>query len=358
MHHRTSDPKVLLNQQLARANNPSEVFSLLESPICGREHHIMGLRMLSRTLKFDPSFKEQLNDARYESLIGKIKGNFVDLNTQDVSDYCFWVRVIKTLEIHEDHLGTEEELYRRIAELLDKFTSRQLINIFFDMSLAGKKLESLEHKLNWCLNNLDIKLEFSEIRQVWIGAAKSDTKYSEALLVSCIRRVNEYKDLEIDTRNVIGLLKIMADMESPMKLNAMVQLIHRLLAILNSRMQSFSESDIIRCLMIYTHFPTLPQDLLLNLYRKIDRNLQFSPSSLSKRFLIDILEYFKKSVIIRDLNFPLDLKDLTVSVLTDKLRLIKLSSVEASKLSFSLKCLYRSPPQPITDFVIKVLTNT
>lgn len=322
--HRTLEQESSISIAIVKARDYKDIINAVNSPSTKLGNITFGFRILSRFLKVDKRTKHVVKEELFGNMMNAVRENIDDLDSQGICDIFFWVR---TSHLHSVVTFTRNDMSRlinRAEKLIDSssFNSKQLLNLYYDMSHTNYYSHRVEAKIEELLNNRNEILNHVDFHTLLLAISKSNRPMGKKLARATIDRIILSNFSNLDIQVLSGYLSILPNQFKRFQINPkLADLIDKLKEILLNNLSHIAPSESKFIIEFYENFPKQDTLLFEECIKRQFSLLQTNPSNFTfshLKYLAGFTTSLNRSSL--PLSCPPEMKHLIKDVIINKLK--------------------------------------
>lgn len=206
--HRSSDQDSAVSIAIVRSKSYMDIVNAASLPNVKLGNITFAFRMLSRYLKSDKSTKKVLSENKFRTMMNTVKDNIEKLDSQGVCDILFWLRVSNAKGIYSFHRTEIIRIVNKAEDLTasSSFNSKQLINLYYDITQINHYSFKLESRIEELVNNRNEILNHIDYQTILTAATKGNHSTSKRISKTLLERIYLSSLLNTDILLLTGYL--------------------------------------------------------------------------------------------------------------------------------------------------------
>lgn len=269
--------------EISRTTSPSETLEAMSESM-NPQTLAYGLRIFGRNLRNEHKSLSLLERPEFIGVKKRVLEHLPNSKAQELCDILGFERIIKSFKKNAFTIEEKNQISKRVQDLLEtqEFTSRQLFNLFNDISNSSLKIISVERAVIDILSDQSQLLTLTELKLA-LQSLNSDLHYS---YIKGIRNVLfRLKSIDYESAQNYEIIDILGNLSKHAKsVKFTNSCITQISFVIIERLNSFNEADIIKLAYFFNDSELTTDYLYHKLLESIKEKLKENPYEFSEKF--------------------------------------------------------------------------
>ena len=322
--HRTLEQDSSISIAIVKAKDYKDIINAVNSPNTKLGNITFGFRILSRFLKSDKRTKHVVREKLFGNMLDAVRENIDNLDSQGICDIFFWIRTSHLQSFFTFNRNDIVRLIDRAEKLIESssFNSKQLLNLYYDLSHTNHYSQRVEAKIEELLNNRNEILNHVDYHTLLLAISKSTRPTRKKISRATIDRILTSNFSNLDIAVLSGYLTTIPYQFKRFQNDPkLAELTDKLKEILLSNLSHIAPSESRFIIEFYENFPKQDTLLFEECMKKQFTLLQTNPSNFTYshlKFLAGFITSLNRNSV--PLSCPPDMKYLIKDVIINKIK--------------------------------------